>query len=745
MSDTKRPPQEQEKKQRKRRHRKKNKFLTFLRGFFKFLATTVLTIILVVVIILSVIMAALTAYVMQFRENTPVNIDLDTMDLAYTTFIYGYDENGNEVELTHISRDANRIPITLDEIPQHVRDAFVYIEDEHFYEHSGVNWMRTFGAVLNELTGGIIYGNRQGASTITQQTIKNITNDDNPTWDRKLREIFRAHDLEKYRTKDEILEAYLNCIGFGGTTVGIEAAAQKYFGKSTSELDLAEAASLAAIPRSPNTLNPFADKKANKDRQEWVLQKMYDNAAISENQFKAAVEEELQLVDPDVAESHQAIQNWYIDTVIDDVTQEFMKMYGLSYDEANDRLYNGGYRIYTPINIKMQEEVEEKFRNYRTFSPEVVSDPPQAAFIAMDYSGNILAIAGAVGTKSGSNVWNNATDSKRQPASTFKPLAAYSYAIENNFAYWSKLELDSPLELEDPDDPDEKILWPHNYSETDDEDTWSNDYVTITEGLARSLNTVSATLVSNSGERNIYEFVQNKYQLELDPVKDPYPSPMALGALTKGMSLRTLVSRYQVFGGSGAYFEPTSYTVVLDSDGEVVLRHNYTQIQAISPETAAIMNRMMREVIESEYGTGTAAKLSRVAVTGKTGTSQNWYDNLFVCCTPDYVSGVWYGYKEANRKVTPGTYYGTARLWKNIFGDIANEGEHTEFTLTGKVEKRYYCTETGLLASDKCEHVAEGWFKSSFLPEVCPHGEDESLANTNPAEYAAQQQEQAEQ
>ena len=281
----------------KKKKRKKKKAGP-VKKTFTVIGTVLLTLILIVVISVSIIAAALTVYVMQFRENTPIDIDLDSLNLAYTTFIYGDDKDGNQVELAKISRGANRIPVSIDRIPQHVRDAFVYIEDERFYEHAGVDWKRTFGAFLNELTHGMLYDSKQGGSTITQQLVKNVTGDKEQNMDRKMREIFRAADLEKYRTKDEILDAYLNCVGMGGSCSGVQAAALKYFGKDVSELDLAEAACLAAIPKSPENLNPFANKEANRERQLLVLKAMYNNAAISKQQYDDAVNEELQFRDP---------------------------------------------------------------------------------------------------------------------------------------------------------------------------------------------------------------------------------------------------------------------------------------------------------------------------------------------------------------------------------------------------------------------------------------------------------------
>ena len=196
---------------------------------------------------------------------------------------------------------------------------------------------------------------------------------------------------------------------------------------------------------------------------------------------------------------------------------------------------------------------------------------------------------------------------------------------------------------------------------------------------------------------------------------------MSVGALTNGVYLRELVAAYQVFGNGGKFFSPTSYTYVLDPSGDMILQHKYTPIQSISEDTAYVMNRMMKEVVEGEHGTGRAAKLPHVEVVGKTGTSQEWRDNLFVACTPDYVSGVWYGY-ENNRKVEPGTYYGTAELWKRIFGDIADRGETAEFTAPKTVNNYFFCADTGDIASTRCKTYHQGWYTAKDTPELCKHG-----------------------
>ncbi|MGN0675059.1 MAG: transglycosylase domain-containing protein [Oscillospiraceae bacterium] len=712
----------------KKKRRKKRK-VNPIKRTLAVIGTTILSLVLIVIITASIIAAALTVYVLQFVDQDQVDISLSDLDLDYTTFIYGYDENGALVELASISRNADRIPVSIDKIPQHVQDAFVYTEDERFYEHAGVDWKRTFTAFLNEFLSFL--GSRQGGSTITQQLVKNVTGDDNPDWDRKMREIFRAAQLEKYCTKTDILEAYLNYIGFGGSAAGIQAASLKYFGKDVSELTIAEGACLAAIPKSPEVMNPFAKgmvdeetgefktgKELNLERQKTVLWLMYKNACISQREYEAAIEEEIVFRDPNAkTDDNQGsdIQDWFVDMVIYDVITDFQELYGIDQDEASDKLYNGGYEIYTTVDIEMQRAVEEKYKDYSTFSETVLADPPESAFICMDYTGNIKAVVGAIGEKSGSNIWNNATRSKRSPGSCIKPITSYGYGLENDFFTWSTVFINKPLDTEIIDE--ETGLprkWPYNYNSK----TWDYGGYFTFQALQRSLNTVPAQLIEQETPQEVFEFLQNRLQISTLVADDANIAPLSVGALTEGLTLKELVAAYQIFGNGGKYYSPTSYTKVVDSKGKIVLQHKYTPIQAISSDTAYIMNKLMQTVIEGPNGTGRAAKLVNTPLVGKTGTSQDWHDLSFVGCTPDYVSGVWYGYLTP-KQIPTGTYYSSSQVWKNVFGDIAEAEEGKEFPECPDVQEYYYCTKTGLLASAKCPTGSVGYYKKSNIPEMC--------------------------
>lgn len=712
----------------KSKKNKEKKSIHPVKKIFAVIGTTLLSLVLIVVITGSIIAAALTVYVLQFVDQDSVDISLSDLDLDYTTFIYGYDENGAKVELQSISRNADRIPVTIDQIPQHVQDAFVYTEDERFYEHYGVDWKRTFLAFVNEFLG--MWTTRQGGSTITQQLVKNVTGDNEANWDRKMREIFRAAALEKYCPKTDILEAYLNYIGFGGSTAGIQAASLKYFGKDVSELSIAEGACLAAIPKSPNEYNPFAyyidentgkavyyGKEKNLERQKDVLASMYKNAVISKKQYEEALNEKIEFLDPNAkydSENGNGIQNWFVDMVIRDVILDFQDLYGIDYDEASNKLYNGGYEIYATVDIDMQNKVEEKFKDYTNFSENVLIDPPQASFICMDYQGNIKAVVGGIGEKSGSNINNRATRAKRSPGSCIKPISSYGYAVENDLITWSTVFINQPVSEIIDEETGQMRTWPYNYNSK------SYDYAGYFtfQALQRSLNTVPAYLVQLETPQAVFDFLQNRFQFTTLTASDADLAPMSVGALTYGMTLKELVAAYQVFGNGGKYYSPASYTQVLDSNGKVILQHKYTPIQSISKESAYVMNKLLQTVIEGPNGTGKAARLTNTPLIGKTGTSQDWHDLSFVGCTPDYVSGIWYGY-DTPKEIPTGTYYSSSAVWKNVFGDIADAGPTKTFPECSDVQELYYCAKTGLLASGTCPTSSVGYYKSTNIPAMC--------------------------
>ena len=426
-----------------------------LRRTFSILLTTIMSLFLICVITGTIVVTALTVYIMDFRDEVS-SVTIEELELQYNTYVYATDAEGNEVCLYEVNNDAERRPVEIADIPQHVRDAFVYAEDGRFYTHDGVDYKRTFYSFVNMFVH--IYDTNIGGSTITQQLVKNITGDDVQSPARKIREIFRAMELEQNYTKDEILESYLNYIGFGGATNGIQSASVKYFGKTVDQLSVAEAACLAAIPKSPEVINPFAGytdevtgewvntgRENNRVRQIYVLEQMYENGAITYDEFQEALNEEMIFTDseeyvkahPDEEENaylSASVTSWIVDTAIYEVASYLEELYNISSSEAISRINDGGYRIYTTVDMDMQEYVEEKYKDLDNLmlstSVAHYGDPngdgqytvdeieyPQSAFIAMDYDGSIRAIVGSVGEKDSSLCWNYATMEPALPSS----------------------------------------------------------------------------------------------------------------------------------------------------------------------------------------------------------------------------------------------------------------------------------------------------------------------------------------
>lgn len=755
-----------------------------IRKTFAVIGTTLLSLFLVAVIIATIVLTALTVYIMNFMSDD-VTIDLYNLDMNSTTFLYAYDKEGNEVEINQIHKDDYRIIVGFDEIPQHVKDAFVYTEDERFYEHTGVDFKRTFAAVLNEVKKLIFKkGDTFGGSTITQQLIKNVTKDDDADASRKIREIFRAMRVEDEYSKDEILEAYLNYIGMGGNTYGVQAAANRYFGKDISEVSIAEAASLAAIAKSTEYYRPDVDMEHlqhNKERRITVLKLMLGNGAISQAEYDEAVAEELIVVglndnkpevpeeNPDeedeasdenteeAAPSKKKVQSYFVDMVIDDVAEDFMGMYNISKEEAITKLKNGGYKVYTTMDIDMQNTVEQKFLDPKTFSDKELMNPPEAAFICMDYNGNIKAVVGGIGEKPAPMCLNRATMSLRHPGSCIKPISTYGYGMSVDLFHWSSVFIDEPIEIMDWE-KGETRKWPKNYS-----NVWTGQGYFTFQALQRSLNTIPAQLCQQETPQMVYDFMQNKMGIKTlvlsrdigDGIikSDVDLSPMTVGALTDGITLENLVSAYQPFGNAGLLYEPTSYTKVVDSNGRVIIEHKYLSKQALDPDSAYVMNKLLQTVIEGPNGTGRAAKLPTKQLIGKTGTSQEWTDLSFVGCTPNYVSGIWYGYddpytKDENGKVIPNRannkYYSSAQVWKNVFGNIAEKAPEAYFPENTNVKELNYCTLTGLIAGPSCPASADvGYYKPSNIPETCngvheaPEGGSTPPTTMAPAETPA--------
>ncbi len=725
--------------------KKKNKFLVILKKLFAVVATTMLSLLLVIIITSTIVATALTVYVLDFMDDS-TSVTLQDLEAGSDTYFYttDIDENGNEkLSVIHrVKTDVQRIPVSIDKVPQHVRDAFVYTEDERFYTHDGVDYKRTFSAFVNMFMH--IYDTEQGGSTITQQLIKNVTGDDEHSPQRKIREIFSAMQLEKSYTKDEILEEYLNYIGFGGAVNGIQLASLTYFGKNVDQLTTPEAAVLAAIPKSPEEYGPFTDydntygehvsgRDVNRERQKYVLYKLYENGAITYDQYQEyrnapiiyADSDEYKALHPETTAEElidkDKAYSWEVDAVYHEFFRIMKELYDIDDDqEALKRINKGGYKVYTTIDHKMQEYVSNKFLdlanlvdvNYVTRHVDNDGDgeaeeyKPHVAFVALNYDGTVRAIVGQWGEKKDSLITNYADYEPRPVGSTIKPVAGYGCAIENNKVHWGTILQDKAPYVIDGKP------WPDNYDGAPKGGSHPLYYF-----LQNSVNTVSAQLVKMCGEETVYKFCTEKLGLRMDPDHDMSPSPLSIGQLRHGLTLENLVNAYIPYGNEGIYSEAHIITKIEDANNQVIYTNDGNAREAMSPESAWVMNRLMKTVVDG--GTASRLKLNNKVVVGKTGTTENWWDLAFVGLTRDFVSGVTIGYDKNIDGMQLPHDLNSPLLWYRIIGEYAD----TEFTDTGKdfdpvktVIEAPMCSSTGMIAGQGCPRGSIGYWKPDNAP-----------------------------
>lgn len=748
----------------KKKRKRRPLILNLLSRFFSVIGATFLSFFLIFCVTGSICAIAATAYVINYMEST-TTVSIQEMAMSYSTNIYATDAEGELVTLYTVQNTVERIPVDLEDVPQHVRDAFVYGEDERFYSHEGVDYKRTLAAFANLILN--FWDTDQGGSTITQQLVKNLTGDNETSAQRKIREIFRAMQLEKRYNKDEILETYMNYIGFGGAANGIEKAAQKYFGKSVGDLSVAEAACLAAIPQSPEVNNPFAGyyeteynevtgtyyktdvwvntgREVNRKRMEYILFQMYDNGAITFDVYQAALAEELLFTDteeykalhPELEEEETDLEEekdttvtgWVVDEALREFSAYLMEERGITEERALALIKSGGFQIYTTVDLEMQAFVEEKYTDldnllkgmtsadrtiyYRDLDGDgektlEESMSLQSGFTAIDYAGNILCTVGCIGEKQASLGISYASTEPQQPGSAIKPVTSYGYTLQNDLIAWGTMALDvPPLVINNK-------KWPHNYG-----GSYSSSNVMVYRAIQKSHNTIPALLCKTYGVQNIYNYATDVVGLSLNPERDVDYAPLAVGALSYGITVEDIVNAYMVYGNGGYFSDAHIISRVESGDGNLIYAGGDDYAPAIDAETSYVMNKLLQNVVQN--GTGTAAKIyvdgKQVPLAGKTGTTTDWFDLMFMCLNPDFVSGVWIGYPE-NKEIRNHSSISSPKIWKNIIGEwiqthySGNSFPDCDSVITGRV-----CADTGKIAVEGCPSAGTGYWKSTNAP-----------------------------
>lgn len=542
--------------------------------------------------------------------------DLDKKNLLYARSSTIYDMKDKRI--ASISGGEKRDYAPIKEIPERVRNAFIATEDVRFYKHNGIDTKRVLGAIFANITNG--FGS-EGASTITQQVVKNTMLSHEKTVKRKIQEAYLSIQLERKYTKDQILEIYLNKIYFGQSANGVKTAAKAYFDKSLDDLTLSEAALLAGLPQRPSGYDPFKHPDLAEKRRNVVLYLMYKNGYITKEQKEEAQNEPIEktLVKP---KAEKRMYEAFLQQVIKDAQKE-----GITEKE----LFEGGLKVYTTLDADAQEHTQDilSTNNYINYPDEKF----QAGVTLLDTkTGEIRAIGGNRLSEENqvSRGFNYATDTRRQPGSTIKPVLDYGPAIE--YLKWSTNQpiVDEPLEINGKQFQN----WDKRYHGT----------LTMREALMQSYNIPAIKTFQAVGEERAKEFA-NKLGLGLDQV---YPS-YAIGGFNKGVSPLTMAGAYSAFGNEGEYHQPTTLRKVVYPDGGVQTIKKKGQ-RAMSSSTAYMVTDMLKSVVNE--GTGTMAKIPGLPMAGKTGTTNmpaNAYgdgstDSWFVGYTTAYTCAVWTGY-----------------------------------------------------------------------------------------------------
>ena len=648
--------------------------------------------------------------------------DMNVQELALTrsSMVYYTDEDGNSQEAAVLYSDGNCIWVDSNEIPQIMKEAIVSIEDERFYEHSGVDIKRTAGAVFGYIKEKLGMGMATyGGSTITQQVIKNITQEKDRTPIRKVKEMMRAVALERQLSKDEILTMYLNVIFLANNCYGVEAASNIYFDKPAKDLTLTEAALIAGITQRPSYFDPIRNPENATAKRNTVLSKMYELGKITETEYEDAIASDIGL-DEEHTQNRRNVYSYFIDTVVNDVIRDLQIEKGYSETFATQQVFSGGLKIYTTMDMNIQKAMESVFEDASNFSGGAAK--AQSAMVIMDpKNGQIKGIIGGKGEKVDSRGLNRATQTTRQPGSSLKPLSVYAPAIEKRIVTASTSVVDEPISIKD---------W-----EPKNSYSGFKGKITVKKAVEISANIPAIKVLQKVGLGTSYNYVTQKFKLSTVTEADRDFSPLALGGLTNGVSVKEMAAAYCTFANEGYYTEPHTYTKVLDSANRVLLEKNPQPQRAINETTAYLMSELLYGVVNGSSGTGRLAKLSNMPTYGKTGTTNNNYDKWFVGYTPHYVGAVWFGFDQQQSISRAGIRETISiRLWKKVMEKVHAGLSGEKIGPTADTVKAYVCTETGELAREDCEGITE-YFASGSAPDVycdVEHKVEEEIVEETP-------------
>jgi len=697
----------------------------------------VLTVLLICVLTGIIAGTAFAVYIKNYIDPTVDETLFVNGGTSQTTKLYYYDYTdranriGDAVEMEdqRLYGEENSLWVSLSDVPKSLRDAFIAIEDKRFNDHKGVDWIRSVKAVLNFFTG--FDSTTGGGSTITQQLIKNVTEYDDVTIQRKVQEMLMALNLEKVKTKDEILEMYLNIVPLSQRCIGVQAAANTYFTKDVSELTLIECAAIASITNAPTRYDPVQHPENNAYRRNLILDFMLEFGYITLDEYEDAyteieviydeneekikdiivIKEKLVLNYNENANDAISTNSWYTDTVISDVINDLVEKKGYSRMAASNMIYYGGLNIFTCMDPDIQAKMESVMEDESNFPEKTSGVAAECSMCVIDpFTGDLLGVVGGRGEKTENRILNYAMQTTRPPGSSIKPLAVYGPAIEEGVVNWASVFDDVPLNFgENDNDP-----WPDNLPYE------YEGLVNVKYGLATSKNTVSLKTLTKLGIDVSFSYMQERFKLPTlvdvayyndgTSYTDRGLAALGLGQLSNGATVRDMVACYTVFPNNGVVSKCRSYLNVTDSNGNVILSNDYEARIVFTPETAYITTKILENVVD--WGTSTKITLDQtIDCAGKTGTSNKDQDRWFMGFTPYYVGGVWYGYATPKTMTSELWYSPANRIWdkvmllvhEDIIADIkSGAAEQKRFQQPAGVITAAYCKYSGKLMSDAC-------------------------------------------
>ncbi|MGL5381505.1 transglycosylase domain-containing protein, partial [Clostridium sp.] len=667
-------------------------------------------------------------YLFAIIKNTPP-LDVNAvLNLSQPSMLY--DSNGEYID--NLPTEEERYVIKFDQMPQDLKDAYVAIEDERFYSHPGIDVRRILGALYRDaiyfVTGE---GGLHGASTLTQQLIKNTILTNETTIERKVKEIYLSIQLEDKLTKDQILEAYLNTIPLGGMIYGVEAASQYFFEKPAIELTLPESAFIAGLTQAPTAYSPYnpankEDPSTYLDRTQLVLSKMLELNYITDEEYASA---STFVSNNEFAFSQSEINfrlnyEWFAYPAVDQVKRDLKNKYKYTDEELSKLMVNGGLKIYTTMDRRLQDSTQEILNDRDNLAvdggyeeiDENGTPKLQASAVIMDYrNGHVKALVGGRGTQPAHSL-NRAYSGLRSIASNTKPLTVYAPAIDTK-KYTSSTPINdaglpSDIQAQYPG-------WsPANWDAT------NHGYISSRDAIRWSKNIPSIIVANDIGVNTAISYGE-----KLGLVYGEASRVLATAALGEfandpndmdGGNTYLLAAAYGTFGNNGIYTEPKLYTRVVDATGKVLLEDESVQRQVFSPQTAYIMQDLLTGPVNFDAG---GAKVPNMPTVGKTGTNDSVSDFWFSGLTPYYSASVWIGYD--THDAMSGYSSAAASLWGKIMAP-AHEGlEYREIAeRPSGITNVTVCKDSGKKATDLCSKDQRGGRVSTemFIEGTEPSG-----------------------